>query len=472
VTLPGPELTTEDTAARRGARLRLSTLFVIGELLRGTDTAIPIKSLRELEKKCGARTVDTAEMHNWLETYWRLGGGAIYVTPLRGPAAAAASKVLQDGASATALTVTAKERGSWANGASGGLSVDVDVSGSNFTLTIFLNGVQVEQAVGLADGPAAAAWSTESAYVTIVDGAGGDPAATVSAQNLTGGDDDFDGITNTEIQDCVANRFPANLGVGTYVFPGRTAQSTQLAVEPYLESQNRLAKFDGPHTAVVATLEAHSTALRAGEDPGRCDVLVPRQTIPGLSGVGTRTVGGSVLRCAAEARNERDGISPNQAAAGEWGKDITGFIIAPTIEWDDDDRATLNDAGINVIRTVDDAVKVYGLRTLADPATQPAALQLGSARLRMAIVELVRYRIEKITFAEIDQGGVVLGDLVGLVRADVNAYQRSLYYLDVTASIEEGDLQGEFVLETEVEFQAAPGAERVRATITRSVTEV
>jgi hypothetical protein len=91
----------------------------------------------------------------------------------------------------------------------------------------------------------------------------------------------------------------------------------------------------------------------------------------------------------------------------------------------------------------------------------------------MAIKEIARYQAEQIVFAELDQGGVVLGDHVGLVRAAINRYERSLYFLDVTAQVVEDDIQpGVYLVETAIEFQAAPDAERVRVVITRAVTEV
>jgi hypothetical protein len=466
VTLPGVEVLTADTRAPRGPRLRLSTQFVIGETERGPTTPTELRGLRDLERFFGARTPDTLSVHDWLDAWWKDGGGRVYLARLVGPAAATADVDLADGAAAVALTVASADPGAFGNR----LSVDVDATGGDFTLRVYLDDDLVETSPALADGAAAAAWALTSRYVRVTDGPGGDPVATGGPQDLTGGDDDLDGITTAEIT-AAGDRFAADLGPGVIVLPGRTAAVSQLAVAPTAKARNRIVRCDAPATSTVATITAWAATLRASEYADRLDLIAPRLTIPGLAPGTTRTAPGSYLRSAAEARNDAARISPNQPAAGRWG--TSGYATGVTIEWDDDDRETLNDAGVNVIRAMDDEIKVYGNRTAADPSTAPAALRIGSARLRMAIAEIARFQGEQLNFGEIDQGGTVLGEHVGLVRSAINEFAPSLFYLDVTAEVIEADSQpGVFLVETGVEFQAAPDAERVRVTITRAVTEV
>jgi hypothetical protein len=469
VTLPGVVVINADARPPSRPRLSLSTAFLVGETEFGPQTAVLSRTKREFERSHGARTLTTTAMHDWVTEFFAEGGTALYTSRLVGPGAAAASHVFLDGTSAPSLTVRALSVGEYGNR----LSVDIDVSGSNFEVKVYLDGTtdaDIVERSGLVATPAAAAlWGADAKYVRVTAGVGTDPVAT-SPVALTGGDDDLDGVTGTEIT-AALNKFGAGLGPGSVVLPGRTATASQLLAAAHAAANNRLARLDAAQVASASTIASQAATLRASGYADVCDLLAPSLTIPGLAPGTTRTVPASALRCGVEARNDALGISPNQPAAGKWG--IAHYATAPTVEWDDDDREMLNDAGVTVVRVIDGDVRIYGSRTLADPATDPAALRLGSARLRMALTEIARFQAEQIEFAELDQGGVVLGDHVGLVRSAIKRYAQSLYFLDVTAQVVEDDLQdGVYLVETAVEFQAAPDAERVRVVITRSVTEV
>lgn len=469
MTLPGVVVLNDDARPLSGPRLTLATAFLVGETEFGLQSAVLSRTKREFVRNHGARTVDYTAMHDWVDTFFKEGGTALYASRLLGPAAAAAAHAFVDGDAATSITVTSRDKGTFGNR----LYADIDVSGNTFEVIIYLDGTTADKIVersGFVATPAdAATWATDARYVRITVGVGVDPVAT-AATALTGGDDDLDGITGTQIT-AALDKFGAALGPGSVVLPGRTATASQLLAATHAAANNRLARLDAVVSASAATVLTQAATLRAGENPDVCDLLGPAVTIPGLTAGTTRTIGASALRCGIEARNDAAGLSPNQPAAGNWG--IARYATAPTVEWDDGDREDLNDAGVNVVRVIDSQVKLYGARTLSDPATDPAAVRVGSARLRMAITEIARARAEQIVFAELDPGGVVLGDHVGLVRADINRYARSLYFLDVTAQVVEDDLlPGVYLVETAIEFQAAPDAERVRVVITRAVTEV
>lgn len=466
MSLPGVEQVHEDArSAANGQRLTLSRVFLVGELTGGNGP-LRIRSLRDLQRQCGARTADTAAMHDWVDGYFRRKGADCYVAPLQGPAAAKADVDLNDGAAAVALTVTAKSAGTDGNRT----SVDIDVSGSDFTVKVYRDDALAEVSPSLADGAAAAAWSVSSRWVDIADGVGGDPSATASPADLTGGDDDFDGITDTEIT-AALDSFSKELGPGSVVLPGRTATAAQLLAATHAAANNRLARIDGEATDLVANLTSQATTVRAGGNGDYCDLIAPRVEERGLSSSTARHAPGSVVRCAAEARNDRAGVSPNQPAAGRWGLDPVGS--KPEFTWDDSDLEDLNDAGVNVIRVVDNELKVYGQRTLADPATESVALSLGSARLRMAISEICRSEAAEEVFSEYDQRGVKLNKLSERCRKRILNWGGSLWFLEVTAEIQEDELQaGVFFVEIVAEFQASPVAERVRVVISRQATEL
>lgn len=471
--LPGVTIAKDDALTPRGPRLTVATVFLTGELTAGADAPIgPLRSMRELQRQCGPRTVDTAAMHDWLDDFWREGGGAVYVTPLRGPAAAQASHVFLDGAGTpqTAITVKAKTKGTDGNRT----SVDIDVSGSTFEVKVHRDGSTdpVERSGLVAAGTDAKAWAdTFSKYVEVVVGPGVDPVATAVPAGLTGGLDDFASITTTQIQ-AATDRFVKDLGPGSIVLPGRSSTAAQVIAQAHGDDRNRLARHEAIDTATASTVLAQAATLRAARGADIADLHAPRLNVPGLApGSAGRTVSSTALRCAAEARNDVAGLSPNQAAAGRFA--VAQYATAPTIVWSESDLADLNAAGVTVARVVDGELKVYGLRTLADPVNDPAGIQIGSARLRMAITEIVRFEGEQANFEEIDEGGEALGLFVGLCRSRIKRYSRSLFDLQVTAElVEDADNPGIYYVDVTVEFQAAPGAERVRFTIARAVTEV
>lgn len=474
--VPGVVIQESDAAPLSSPRLALATPFVVGELERGLETPKLVRSMRDVTTTFGPRSADTAHVHDWLDGYFRENGSAAYIGRLLGAAPVAASVAFPDGVPTTAITVTAREKGAWANGATGGLSADIDVSGSDFEVKIYLDGELVERSGLVADGAAAAEWaSANSAYVTITDGPGGDPVATGSPQNLTGGDADFDGISQTQISAVLA-RFTPDLGPGTIVMPGRTGTTEQLAAAAHGAANNRLVRADLPATGVVGTLTAQAATLRADENADRIDILAPMLTCPGLTATSVRHVPGSVLRCAAESRNDRAGVSPNQTAAGEWA--IAEYLTDATEVWSEADLATLSAAGINVVRVVDGKLKVYGMRTAVDPATNPAGVSLGSARLRMAVREVARFHAEKAVFTEVDAGGVVLGNLKGKISGELTSRYKESFWpvntagdlLDISAELVAGVTPGTYELEVLVKFRPAGAAEVVTVTISRSVS--
>ncbi|MEH3055495.1 MAG: hypothetical protein PGN13_16075 [Patulibacter minatonensis] len=460
MTLPGATVETQDERGPSGAVTSLGTAFIIGELETGPETPTRIRRARDLAQ-FGVRNADTQSVHDYVDDLVGEGGGLAYVVRLLGADADYATLNLSDGTT-IALSVRALYRGAFGNR----ISIDIDVSGSTFKVKVYLDGALKEDSGFLADGPAAAVWSLKSKYVRITDGPGGDPVALSSPSPLIGGDDDLDGITTAEIAAAAAS-FPEHLGTGSYVLPGRTASASYLAVAPAAREMNRLIRVQLPPLSDAQALADEAAEYRDSEYFDIVDLLAPALTYPGLTPGATRSGSPTAVRIGAECRNDRAGKSPNQPAAGDWGR--AQYAIAPTIEWDKDDLDTLYDAGINVVRVVRGELKVYGSRTAADPDLADVALRIGSARMRMAFVEIAKDRAERVVFAELDDGGTVLSEHAGQLASAINVFAPSLHFLDVTAAIEEDEVGGyvEFV----ITFQAARDAERVKTIVARQITE-
>lgn len=468
MTLPGVEVLKQDAAPPRGPILSLSTVFLIVETEQGpVGSVTSVRSLRAFEAVYGARTAASAAAHDWLDAHFREGGGRVYVSRRVGATPVKATVNLSDG-SANTLTVTAKEYGAGGNRLNAAI-IAGDAGGEfKIVITDDLDSSVTETSPSFATGILAAADVTGwSSLVDIVDISGSalDPA-TVSATSLSGGADDHAGITGTQTSAALVP-FVAGLGPGHVVLASGTDTTSQLLVAAHCDAMNRIATLDTAATSNTATLTAQADTLKAGGFGDSIDLVTGRLSIPGLTASTSRTVPASVLRCAAQARNDAAGTSPNQPAAGRWGQ--AQYCTATDVAWTDTERETLNDAGVNVVREVDGDLRLYGARTLADLDDDPAGIRLGSARLRMALAEVARAEGESVAFEEVTE--ISMGNLEGQIVASAKPFTASLYLFTVDVQLVDGDNVGEYILETAIEFQARPDAERVRLVVTRSIKE-
>jgi hypothetical protein len=117
------------------------------------------------------------------------------------------------------------------------------------------------------------------------------------------------------------------------------------------------------------------------------------------------------------ARNDGDGVTPNQPSAGIFGE--SSYALAPLYSFTDAERATLNLNGVNLLRSIYGGVRVYGYRTLADPTTDDNWINLANARLFMAIEAEASAIAERYVFRQIDGQGHTIsefgGELTGML---------------------------------------------------------
>jgi len=477
VTLPGNTLTRRDSRGPIGPKLKISTPMVVSETQRGADGVLRIDSLAMYESKCGDRTIDTQHTYDWFATHFNNGGAAGLLVSLRGPAAAKASAELLDVTDAVVATVE------WnVPGADGNLaSIDVDAgSGAGlFTVDLFYDGELLFTSPDLADQVALQTWAaaaTQLGKITVTPGVGTDPVPTAAPIVFTGGDDDFDGITPTEIAAAFA-RFTDDFGTGVYTLPGRTSLTAHEAVADalMLPRINRLARLMMPDLSAV-TVSTQALQLRTHEAGDMIDLLAGRMTVEGLTRDTVRSVGLDALRCGCEGRNDAAQVTPNQPAAGTYGEAIWGLALTHqglTTPWSDDDVELLYDAGVNIAKIVDERIRIYGSRVLADAETEPAAFRLGSARLRMALSELLRYRMENVQFHELDPDGHKVKELQGNITGDVRSYPTSVVDFKVVVEVRPGPEIGTAVLYAAIQdLQAAYDAERIVGEFSRTVTRI
>lgn len=213
-------------------------------------------------------------------------------------------------------------------------------------------------------------------------------------------------------------RFTRDLGPGQMSVPGRTAPATHLSLAVVAEATNRIALLDGPDTDVVATLNAAATIAGITTSQERYAALfAPWVNVPAGPGV-TRTIAPSAIVAGLMAFNDGRGISPNAPSAGALGESLVATGVSRS--YSDADRTTLNANSVNLLRAMYNGVRVYGYRTLADATNDPNWINLGNARLFMAIQARGDAVAERFVFAQLDGqrtkinefGGVLSGMLL------------------------------------------------------------
>jgi hypothetical protein len=385
-------------------------------------------------------------------------------------------------------TINAKTVGDWANGAAGGLSVQViqgPAGGASYRqYVVFLNAVEVERSPEFADNiasrQAVVDYSVSLTYVNITLGAGSGIPAVAAAANLAGGTDDRANAGETEWAAAI-NRFTPDLGPGQVSMLGRTTDTAHTNLLAHALASNRFALLDGPNTLVKATLLANASPLRALLTAPYGALYAPWVSYPGTAPGTTRTLPPSMFVARAMASNDAtDG--PNQPSAGDWGLigDALGLGFTAAIPLTDLDYQDLNAAGVDMLRVINGILGIYGARTLADPATKPLKWKASNQRLEMLIKAECGEVGQQFQFREIDGQGITLAAWHGaLTERMLRLYNRGDLYPDPldrrpeTAFVVEtgptvntAALIADGILSAEIAYRPSSFAELVRVKVT------
>jgi hypothetical protein len=243
VTLPGVEVINRESPPPRSAPTDTGVWFVTGLTEKGPLTPTLVRSLNDFTRIYGGR-VGYSVLYDAVEGFFREGGARIYVSRVVGPNPVSSFVVLNDSGAAATLRVQASSVGDWANGATGGLKVQV-VAGANageFVLVVTLNGVEVTRSPSLVDKVAAIAWAEGNQYITLIDQASTNDPAIIGATNLTGGTDDRAAVTDTQWGIAI-DRFTTDLGTGMVSAPGRTTNAAYIQIMGHGITHNRVSRL-------------------------------------------------------------------------------------------------------------------------------------------------------------------------------------------------------------------------------------
>lgn len=224
--------------------------------------------------------------------------------------------------------------------------------------------------------------------------------------------------------------FPRDRGPGQVFAPGRTTEPQALILADHAKANNRVAILDAPNSDVVATLTgASSIAGITAASERYAALFAPYITVPGVTSDTTRDIPPSALVAGIMSRNDGLGVSPNEPSAGVNGISLTALDVVESFT--DADRETLNANGVNLLRQMYDGVRIYGYRTLADPAdaTEQNWLLLSNARLFMAIQAELDATAENFVFKQIDGDGRLIARYGGAMTGVLLPWWRkgSLY---------------------------------------------
>lgn len=413
---PGVEIQVQTAPQPQSAPTDSGVAFMVGLCDMGPLEPILIRSLSDFVANCGSR-VTYSVLYDAVDAYFREGGNTAYISRVVGPAAVVATRNLMKAATVS-LIATAIGPGTWGN------SVSIAVLAplvSGYRLQVLYNGVVVETSGDLATQAEGIAWSQNSNYVRLTLGAGTGVPDVAAAAALAGGSDDRNNIVDAQWLTALS-RFDKGLGPGQVLAPGRTTDVGHQQLADHAQNFGRVALLDLIDSSTKATLEASVAAAKIGSERYAA-AFAPWIVIPGTVANTTRTVPPSASVAGVIARVDASD-NPNTAAAGDRGLLLYASDLSQPA-WTDADRQELNGTGVNVIRAMFNGFRIYGFRSMADPASLPSWLDFSNVRYMQWLASRCYVVGERYVFETIDGQGHVIsaygGELSSLVQADYNA---------------------------------------------------
>lgn len=399
-----------------------STWFAAGITEKGPiDTPVIIHNLSEYGTWFGSR-VSYGTLYDPLDVFFREGGAVACVSRVVGPDAAVDTVTLADAGDDDSIAVDSI--GAWDSGLT--VEVAAGVGAGTFILIIANGDDEVERSPDLLLPSDAVAWSSGSAKWVRVRALGSLKPAVVGATPLTGGDDDRGNITDDE-RAAALDRIGSGFGEGQVSYPGATTAAVHVALLNHAASKNRIALLDAADTSnsdtlltSIDTLRAETNLVASGGEYGA--YFAPWVVVPGIASGTTRTVAPSAVVAGLIARRDAETGNTNEAAAGANG--VSRYAIGLSQPaFADADREALNAAGVDVLRVLDNAVRLYGYRTIASaPAATSPWQALTAARLRMSIVADAEAVGEAFLFSQLDGKGLKVAEFNGALAGMLNEY--------------------------------------------------
>jgi hypothetical protein len=217
----------------------------------------------------------------------------------------------------------------------------------------------------------------------------------------------------SDLADALA-RFEYGLGPGQVLVPGNTTPATHEAVLEHCDTTRRVALLDAPDDADPETLTTAVEGLYGKTGCRLGSLWAPWAVYPGPSNTQV-TIPWSPVQAALIALSDARTANPNRAAAGVNG--LARQALGLTQVYADDDRETMNEAGVSLAKPLYGDIRAYGARTTAGPDDAIWRWFPGS-RTVMAIAYESDAAMENYVFGQIDGKGhlfaAIEADLAGI----------------------------------------------------------
>lgn len=468
----------QDTVPSRSAPTDTGVAFVASMSQKGAQAPILIRSMDQFQTLLGSRQAYTVSW-DWAETFFREGGNRLYFSRVCGPSPVKASLNIP-GTAGTGLIATANSSGDWANGSTGGYSVQVvngPVNGAGYRqLVVFLNAVEVARSIEFNANSQVVGAVLDDLTITLGGGTGLPPVA--AAANLTAGTDDHGNVTQTQIT-AALDLLTQDLGPGQVCSPDWNTQAAGQALLAHAAAKNRYALCDSADITSKSTLLTAAGLLQGNTNGTYGSFLSPWLSIAAQAGAtATRSVPLSAFVAAKIAQTDSL-AGANQAPAGEYGKASSAFVLEAKATYSDADQAALEDAGVSLAINRYGGVLFDGDRTLAEPLGNDAEwIELANARYRMSLVARVtpigqqfeHVRITQTTIAQFDSA------LTGEMMKDEASEQLYLapgeppgssFIVDTGPAVNTDETIGAGILSAAIGFRPARGADYVFIYLTK-----
>jgi hypothetical protein len=348
--------TTAQTAAT-------ATLFVAGLTERGPDGTVHlITSLSDYQDVFG-NSIAAGWTYETIETFFEEGGARAYVSRVVSSTATEATLELLNADDDAVITLVAAGKGTWSHDDVLTAAVSQPSAGSNFRVTIYLNGILVYRTQIHTTVAAAVNEINNSAiaalYVTATDeGETGIPA--VLAESSFSGGTDGSAIAATDVVDAV-ELFTENLGPGSVCAPGYTSQTVREGLIAHAASNRRIAllgfdKDDSVNDAIGA-LEDYSDS----DNAEFAAFFYPWVKIPSGSLTKTIPCEGYVAAKRALVHNTYGSWNPY---AGE--RTQANFVTSPHLVLSNSEAEALDAGFVNAIKVINGTTRIYGARSASN----------------------------------------------------------------------------------------------------------
>jgi phage tail sheath protein FI len=362
--MPGVVISTAVRTGPSATTVRESSqLFVVGKAQRGpADEAVLIESIADFEAKFGGY-LSSSYLHPTVETFFEEGGTQCYVARTVGASATSGELELDDSLAATVLTITANGPGTW--------SADVDievvevVAGTSFKVNLYYQDALVystgtvtsaAQAAGRINLSAVAAQYVSAAAT---DGATTLPVAIAATALSTGA-----AGSTVVVGDYVdsLDLFNGALGSGAVTCPEISNSTMHDALIAHANTNSRIAILHDVENASVAAVKVTAVALQGGDNAEHAALYYPWIEVPTTVNGVTRFIPpvGYVAAKRATAHNQTGSHVP---AAGLLS--ASRFVTGVKTDIDKTNGDSLDDAGVNAIRIIQNSVRIYGARSLS-----------------------------------------------------------------------------------------------------------